>query len=63
MAKVEVDALYRCHDGYVRRVGRDWGDGTISWIMDPPPVIADAIVGTCTHEAFAAMVKKRVAEP
>jgi hypothetical protein len=62
MAKVEVDTLYLCRDGHVRRVGRDWDDGTITWILDPIPAIADALVGTCTREAFAAMVDERVDE-
>lgn len=55
MVEIEVGARYLCRDGYTRRVGRIWGDGTITWVMDPPPVIAEEIAGTCTPEAFVAM--------
>lgn len=62
MTGIEVGVRYLCRDGRARRVGRDWGDGTITWVMDPPPVIAEEIVGTCTHEAFAAMAVERLGE-
>lgn len=62
MIEIEAGARYLCRDGHARRVGRDWGDGSITWIVDPPPVVADEIVGTCTPEAFAEMTVERLGE-
>jgi len=37
-----------------RRVrAADWPDGDVSWLLDPCPIIAPAIVGTCSAAEFA----------
>lgn len=59
MTELEIDARYLCRDGHVRRIGRDWSDGTITWVLEPIPAVlrgrAKAAVGTCTRETFAAL--------
>ncbi len=60
MTEIEEGGLYPCRDGYVRRVGRDWGDGTLTWVLDPIPPVPlthDGLAAaTCTINAFIAMV-------
>jgi hypothetical protein len=50
---------YVVRPGHYRRkadgrtvIAADWTDGDVSWILDPMPVIASALVGTCSAEHF-----------
>lgn len=41
----------RKRDGFRVRAA-DWPDGDVTWMLDPIPVIAPRIVGTCSAATF-----------
>ena len=67
MTEIRTDGRYLRRDGYVRRVDRTWGDGTLTWLLDPVPAIPltlDGVAaGTCTTKAFIEMVSVAIGEP
>jgi len=67
VTEIETDGRYLCRDGYVRRVGRSWGDGTLTWVLDPAPAVPLTLdgmaAGTCTTKAFVEMVSVAISEP
>lgn len=43
--------FYRKRDGFRVRAA-DWPDGDVSWVLDPMPVIAPYMAGTCSAAHF-----------
>lgn len=44
--------FYRRKSDGLRVRAADWPDGDVSWVLDPCPIIAPAIVGTCSAGKF-----------
>lgn len=52
MDYIERDGFYiRKRDGF-RVVACDWPDGTVTWLLDPMPLCALRIAGTCSRHNF-----------
>jgi len=67
VTEIETGGRYLCRDGCVRRVGRNWGGGTLAWVLDPVPAIPltpDGVAaGTCTTKAFIEVASVAIGEP
>lgn len=47
--------FYRRKSDGLRVRAADWPDGDVTWILDPMPIIAPALVGTCSAARFNKM--------